>query len=697
MSRQNPYQPGGTLAGVSYVERKADQRLRQAISDNQLYPFFLAARQSGKSSVLARAKASLNSPQLRIAIVDLSEFSPAALRKYERFVGEFVHDILEEIQADAPLQEAISRMADRPRFLLQAFRAILGSISGKLIVCVDEVDVLTRCPFKDEFLSQVRALFNRRTAEEPLRRVQFVLAGAARCEALITDVRRSPFNVGEDINLDDLTSGGVKQLVQLGWPKCDDKAEEAVKMLLYWTGGAAYLCQHILHRAFEHSSETHSGEALALEIERTVSKTIAEAGRIAHFTNIARLLKSNAQLLKKWRAWNIGEVPDDITVGELSIIGICRRDAPFRNKLYQAVFGHRGPLSLLHQAPSEYGYDVFLSHSAKDKVVVRELAERLRSEGLKVWFDEWEIRPGDSIPAAIERGLEQTQTMVLCMSKSGFASDWVNLERQTALFRDPTNARRRFIPVRLDDSAVPSTLQRFMYVDWRGRSDREFERLLAACRGQIDMSRRSAELGENVQYAGAKVVLVGDSGAGKTGLAMRLASEEWRPSASTIGASASQWKVPVSAADGVEREVWLWDFGGQADQRLIHQLYTEGADLAVVIFDAQTEDPFETLAQWDRDLTRGLKKPFAKLLVAARVDTGGLRVSRRQIEAFAKERGYAGFLETSAKSGLGCDELREAILNNIRWDQVPWKSSPRLFKKLRDEVIKLKDENQVLL
>jgi hypothetical protein len=40
----------------------------------------------------------------------------------------------------------------------------------------------------------------------------------------------------------------------------------------------------------------------------------------------------------------------------------------------------------------EFYYDVFLSHSAKDKAVVRPLAERLRADALKLWFDEWELR-----------------------------------------------------------------------------------------------------------------------------------------------------------------------------------------------------------------------------------------------------------------------------------------------------------------
>ena len=40
--------------------------------------------------------------------------------------------------------------------------------------------------------------------------------------------------------------------------------------------------------------------------------------------------------------------------------------------------------------PDQFHYDVFLSHSAKDKAVVRPLAERLRKDGVKVWFDEWD-------------------------------------------------------------------------------------------------------------------------------------------------------------------------------------------------------------------------------------------------------------------------------------------------------------------
>ena len=59
--------------------------------------------------------------------------------------------------------------------------------------------------------------------------------------------------------------------------------------------------------------------------------------------------------------------------------------------------------------PDEFPYDVFLSHSAKDKAPVRVVAERLRADGLRVWFDEWVLKAGDSIPSKIEEGLEHSR------------------------------------------------------------------------------------------------------------------------------------------------------------------------------------------------------------------------------------------------------------------------------------------------
>lgn len=124
--------------------------------------------------------------------------------------------------------------------------------------------------------------------------------------------------------------------------------------------------------------------------------------------------------------------------------------------------------------PDDFKYDVFLSHSAKDKDIVRPLAERLRADGLRVWpgvfEDDWILKPGDSgiadQRAKIEAGLEQSRVLVLCMSAQAFGSDWAQLEAGTFRFRDPLNQERRFVPLRLDAAPIKGSLAQFLSINW---------------------------------------------------------------------------------------------------------------------------------------------------------------------------------------------------------------------------------------
>jgi small GTP-binding protein len=206
----------------------------------------------------------------------------------------------------------------------------------------------------------------------------------------------------------------------------------------------------------------------------------------------------------------------------------------------------------------------------------------------------------------------------------------------------------------------------------------------------------AAEPDQRIKYTNAKVLLVGESGAGKTGLSKVLAGKHWEKSDSTVGAWATHWPLSAGSEEDLQQEIWLWDFGGQADQRLIHQLYMDDTSLVVLVFDGQKEDVFETIRQWDRDLSRAASKSCSKLLIAGRIDAGPLRVSRVQLQEHAKQLGFSELIETSAKFGIGCEELRQAILKGIDWERVPWRSSPILFKRLKDEIVSLKDAGRVL-
>ncbi|HEV2974170.1 MAG TPA: toll/interleukin-1 receptor domain-containing protein [Solirubrobacteraceae bacterium] len=129
-----------------------------------------------------------------------------------------------------------------------------------------------------------------------------------------------------------------------------------------------------------------------------------------------------------------------------------------------------------------YTHDVFMSHDSLDKEVVRDLAICLRDRGLQVWFDEWEVRPGDSIPSKIEAGLEGSRVLLFCNSEHAVGSAWAKFELQAFQFRDPLNRERRYVVLRLDDTPLTVTLAPFLYIDWRNGDAEEFEKLVVACR-----------------------------------------------------------------------------------------------------------------------------------------------------------------------------------------------------------------------
>ena len=80
-------------------------------------------------------------------------------------------------------------------------------------------------------------------------------------------------------------------------------------------------------------------------------------------------------------------------------------------------------------ASSTREFDVFISHASEDKdEVVRPLAEALRNGGLDVWYDEFEMKIGDSLRRKIDSGLARSRFGVVVLSKAFFGKGWTNYE-----------------------------------------------------------------------------------------------------------------------------------------------------------------------------------------------------------------------------------------------------------------------------
>ena len=188
----------------------------------------------------------------------------------------------------------------------------------------------------------------------------------------------------------------------------------------------------------------------------------------------------------------------------------------------------------------------------------------------------------------------------------------------------------------------------------------------------------------------AKIVLVGDSGSGKTGLGWRLAHGEYREHDSTHGQQF--WvlnQLATTRTDGALCEAVLWDLAGQPDYRLIHALSIEDADLALILFDpTNSRDPLGSAEYW----LRQLPAECPKILVAARVDRGHPVLSNDELAAFCKRQGIAGgWIATSARENLGLGELLARMKQAIPWDDKPVVSTDAVFKRIKDFVMALKE------
>ena len=96
---------------------------------------------------------------------------------------------------------------------------------------------------------------------------------------------------------------------------------------------------------------------------------------------------------------------------------------------------------------------------------MRRIAEALRSAGHEPWLDENEILVGDSIPAAIERGLESTDFVIVFISGAALVSGWVQNELHGSVMKQFSSKMARVLPVRLEPVTPPPIIGHILYVD----------------------------------------------------------------------------------------------------------------------------------------------------------------------------------------------------------------------------------------
>ncbi|KAL9255041.1 Ras-related protein, partial [Drosera capensis] len=190
-----------------------------------------------------------------------------------------------------------------------------------------------------------------------------------------------------------------------------------------------------------------------------------------------------------------------------------------------------------------------------------------------------------------------------------------------------------------------------------------------------------------------KLLLIGDSGVGKSCLLLRFADDSYVESyISTIGVD---FKIRTVEQDGKTIKLQIWDTAGQERFRTITSSYYRGAHGIIIVYDVTDQQSFENVKQWLSEIDRYASDNVVKLLVGNKSDlTSNRVVSYESGKEFADEIGVP-FLETSAKNASNVEEAFMTMASEIK------KRSPFLliffcFKWLANRLRMLRDQQQCL-
>ncbi|XP_051133942.1 ras-related protein RABA1f-like [Andrographis paniculata] len=160
-----------------------------------------------------------------------------------------------------------------------------------------------------------------------------------------------------------------------------------------------------------------------------------------------------------------------------------------------------------------------------------------------------------------------------------------------------------------------------------------------------------------------KVVLIGDSGVGKSNLLSRFTKNEFsQESKSTIGVEFATRSIQV---DDKIVKAQIWDTAGQERYRAITSAYYRGAVGALIVYDVTRNVTFENVERWLKELRGHTDRNIVIMLVGNKADLRHLRaVPTEKAKGFA-EKENTFFMETSALEALNVEDAFTEVLTQI--------------------------------
>ncbi|NET64751.1 MAG: AAA family ATPase [Moorea sp. SIO1G6] len=251
------YQVGGSLPmdSPTYVVRSADRNLYKSLKQGK-FCYILNPRQMGKSSLMVRMINHLNHEGISCAAIDLTRIGSENVTPDQWYKGLAVElwrsfGLLRKVnlkkwwneRADISTVQRLSQFLEE--VLLDELEQPDNSLPNKRVVFIDEVDSVLGLNFPvNDFFALIRFCYNQRTINRDYGNLTFALFGVATPSGLITDHKRTPFNIGQAIQLEGFKEHEAQPLLQ-GLAEKVTNPQTLLKEVLAWTSGQPFLTQKI--------------------------------------------------------------------------------------------------------------------------------------------------------------------------------------------------------------------------------------------------------------------------------------------------------------------------------------------------------------------------------------------------------------------------------------------------------------------
>ncbi len=242
------YQVGGCLSSNhhTYIEREADRQLYESLRTTE-YCYVLNSRQIGKSSLKVRTMKQLQAEGFICVDIDLSIMGGKGVTP-EEWYGGVVGMLSGELQPSVNIRDwwtTHSHIAPVTRFN-QFINEILKIQKDRdIIIFFDEIDDVLCLNFKDSFFALIRSCYNQRATNPDYQHLTFCLLGVSTPAELIQDYSKTPFNIGQAIELKGFSLNDDLTPLEKGLSDKTDVPQIVLKEILFWTRGQPFLTQKI--------------------------------------------------------------------------------------------------------------------------------------------------------------------------------------------------------------------------------------------------------------------------------------------------------------------------------------------------------------------------------------------------------------------------------------------------------------------